>query len=93
MKIRLPDTGTPTPSLSRMSSGYMIELGNQVILFDHGPGTYHRMMEAGIKATRVTHVFFSHLHYDHCLDYALLVLTRRAAAFCRGDGRPLRLGS
>ena len=76
MKIRLLGTGTPTPSLSRMSSGYMIEMGNQVILFDHGPGAYHRMMEAGIKATQVTHVFFSHLHYDHCLDYARLVLTR-----------------
>ncbi len=76
MKIVLLGTGTPTPSLKRMSSGYLVDTGRNVILLDHGPGTYHRMMQAGYRATDVTHVFFSHLHYDHCLDYARLVLTR-----------------
>src|SRR3546814_7493350 len=59
-----------------MSSGYMVEIGKDVILFDQGPGTYHRMMDAGVRAVDVTHVFFSHLHYDHCLDYARLLMTR-----------------
>jgi len=76
MQIRLLGTGTPTPSLTRMSSGYLITLGSDTMLFDFGPGTYHRLMEAGVQATEVTHVFFSHLHYDHCLDYARLLLTR-----------------
>ncbi|MFQ6021786.1 MAG: MBL fold metallo-hydrolase [Acidiferrobacterales bacterium] len=76
MRLRLLGTGTPTPSLRRMSSGYLVEAGDDVMLFDHGPGAYHRMMEAGIEATQITHIFFSHLHYDHCLDYARLVLTR-----------------
>lgn len=75
MRIRLLGTGTPTPSLKRMSSGYMVEVGKDVLLFDHGPGAHHRMLEAGVKATQVTHVFFTHLHYDHCLDYSRLVLT------------------
>ncbi len=76
MEIQLLGTGTPTPSLKRMSSGYLVRVANDVILFDHGPGAYHRMMEAGVEATDVTHVFFSHLHYDHCLDYARLLITR-----------------
>ena len=76
MKITLLGTGTPTPSLTNMSSGYMVEVAGDVILFDHGPGSHHRMMEAGIKATDVSHVFFSHLHYDHCLDYVRLLMTR-----------------
>ena len=46
------------------------------MLFDLGPGAYHRMMETGVKATDISHAVFSHLHYDHCLDYARLVLTR-----------------
>jgi ribonuclease Z len=75
MKITLLGTGTPAPSLKRMSSGYMVEVGNDTILFDHGPGAYHRMMEAGKRAVDVTHVFFSHLHYDHCLDYMRLLMT------------------
>jgi ribonuclease BN (tRNA processing enzyme) len=76
MKITLLGTGTPTPSLKRMSSGYMVETGRDTILFDHGPGAYHRMMETGTRAVDVTHIFFSHLHYDHCLDYIRLLMTR-----------------
>ena len=34
------------------------------------------MLAAGRKPTDVTHVFFSHFHFDHCLDYPSLVLTR-----------------
>ena len=75
MKITLLGTGVPKPQLHRASSGYMVEVGDDVILFDQGPGTYHRMMEAGKRAVDITHVFFSHLHYDHCLDYARLMLT------------------
>ena len=76
MRITLLGTGTPTPSLKRMSAGYMLQHGDDIILLDHGPGCYHRMMEAGIRAIDVSHVFFSHLHYDHCLDYARLLITR-----------------
>ena len=75
MKITLLGTGTPTPSLKRMSSGYLVEVAGDMMLFDHGPGAHHRLLEAGKRATDVTHVFFSHLHYDHCLDYGRLVLT------------------
>ena len=76
MRIRLLGTGTPTPSLKRMSSGYLVETGERKILFDFGPGTYHRLLEAGVKPVQVTDVFFTHLHYDHCLDYSRLLMTR-----------------
>ncbi|HVJ24020.1 MAG TPA: MBL fold metallo-hydrolase [Burkholderiales bacterium] len=69
-------TGTPTPSLKRMSSGYLVETGERKILFDFGPGAYHRLLEAGVKPVQVTDVFFTHLHYDHCLDYIRLLMTR-----------------
>jgi ribonuclease BN (tRNA processing enzyme) len=59
-----------------MSSGYVIEIGDDVIVFDHGFGAHHRLLELGIAATRVTHLFFTHLHYDHCGDYGRMVLTR-----------------
>jgi ribonuclease BN (tRNA processing enzyme) len=75
-RIVLLGTGTPNPSLSRMSSGYLIEIDEDRILFDHGTGSHHRLMELGIRSTEISHLFFSHLHYDHCLDYARLVLTR-----------------
>ena len=76
MKLTLLGTGTPAPSLSRMSAGYMVEIGQDLILLDHGPGTFHRLLEAGKSPTDVSHLFLSHLHYDHCLDYVRLLLTR-----------------
>lgn len=76
MKIVLLGTGTPAPSLERAGSGYLVDLGGQVLAFDFGPGAYHRMMEAGYRAVDVDRLVLSHLHYDHCLDYARLVMTR-----------------
>jgi ribonuclease BN (tRNA processing enzyme) len=76
MRIRLLGSGTPTPSLRRMCSGYLIEIGDDVIVLDHGFGAHHRLLELGVAATQVSHLFFSHLHYDHCGDYARMVLTR-----------------
>jgi len=76
MKLTILGTGTPAPSLKRACSGYMIEIGGDLIIMDHGPDAHRRLLESGKRATDVTHAFFTHLHYDHCLDYARLVLQR-----------------
>lgn len=74
MRLTLLGTGTPAPSLTRQSSGYLLEIGDDVIVLDHGPGAAHRLLEAGRKPTDVTHVFLTHLHYDHIADFPRLVL-------------------
>jgi ribonuclease BN (tRNA processing enzyme) len=61
MKITLLGTGTPTPSLKRMCSGYVVETGDDVLVFDHGAGAHHRLLESGILAVDVTHFICSHL--------------------------------
>ena len=76
MKLTLLGTGTPAPSLKRASSGYLVEIGDDRIVMDHGPGAHHRLIESGTRAVDITHVFLSHLHYDHCMDYPRLVLQR-----------------
>jgi len=76
MKITLLGTGTPTPSLKKASSGYLIESGSDLIVMDCGPGTARRLLETGRQSTEVTHLFLSHLHYDHCMEYPHLCLQR-----------------
>lgn len=76
MRLRLLGTGTPTPSLRRMCSSYLLDVGSDRIVFDHGFGAHHRLLELGVAATDVTHAFFSHHHYDHIGDYPRLLLTR-----------------
>jgi ribonuclease Z len=75
-RITLLGTGTPAPSLERQGSGYLIEVGDDLIVMDHGPGAHHRLLESGHRAVDVKHAFFTHLHYDHCMDYGRLVLQR-----------------
>src|SRR5688500_2074102 len=76
LTVTLLGTGTPAPSLTRQSSGYLIEVGDDVIVWDHGPGAHQRLIESGRRSIDVTHAFFTHLHYDHCMDYVRLVLQR-----------------
>jgi ribonuclease BN (tRNA processing enzyme) len=76
MRLWLLGTGTPTPSLRRACSGYLVRAGSDVMVFDHGFGAHHRLLELGVAATEVTHAFFSHHHYDHMGDYPRLLLTR-----------------
>lgn len=76
MQLWLLGTGTPTPSMRRMCSGYVVRCNDEYIVFDHGFGAHHRLMELGIKATEVSHLFISHHHYDHMGDYPRLLLTR-----------------
>jgi ribonuclease Z len=76
LSITLLGTGTPAPSLKRQSSGYLIEIGADRIVWDHGPGAHHRLIESGHRSVDVTHAFFTHHHYDHCMDYGRLVLQR-----------------
>jgi ribonuclease Z len=85
MKVTLLGTGSPLPSLNRASSGYLVEVGGDVIVIDHGPGSFQRLMQAGRRATDVTHVFLSHLHFDHCADLIRLFHHRWDAS---GDATP-----
>jgi ribonuclease Z len=83
MRIWILGSGTPTPSLQRMCSGYLVQIGASNIAFDHGFGAHHRLLELGVRATQVTHLFLTHHHYDHIGDYARLLLTR----WDQGGGR------
>ena len=76
MKVTLLGTGSPVPMLNRASSGYLVEFGDEMLVFDHGAGAHENFLRAGKHAVDLNTVFFSHLHTDHCLDYARLVHSR-----------------
>jgi ribonuclease BN (tRNA processing enzyme) len=54
----------------------LIGIGRDLLVWDHGPGAHQRLLESGRRTIDVTHAFFTHLHYDHCMDYGRLVLQR-----------------
>lgn len=73
MKLTVLGSGSPEPYSRRASSGYLIETGEEKILFDCGGGVVSRLIEAGHSPADIDTLFFSHLHSDHMMDYARLV--------------------
>jgi ribonuclease BN (tRNA processing enzyme) len=65
MKITILGSGTCVPSLIRSSCAVLVHIGGDNLLFDIGPGTMCRLMEAGIGIHDISHVFLSHFHPDH----------------------------
>lgn len=73
MKLTVLGSGSPEAYARRASSGYLLEVGEAVILFDCGGGVFDNLLRSGRKPSDITHLFFSHLHSDHMMDYARLV--------------------
>ena len=76
LTLTLLGTGTPSPLLERAGSSAMVAWGEELLIFDCGPFSVRRLIEKGMRPAQVTGLFLTHLHYDHCVDYAHLVLSR-----------------
>src|SRR3954452_19787324 len=81
-RVILLGTGTPIPDPCCSGPAVAVVVNNQAYLFDAGPGVVRRAQAAAEKfgiaaldATSLTRVFFTHLHSDHTLGYADLMLT------------------
>ena len=66
MKVTLLGTGTSTPDPERVQAGILIELENNRILFDIGPGTYYRMNQLGFDLATINSIFITHFHVRFC---------------------------
>ena len=66
--------GTPTPY--RFGSSHVLRLGDDCIMFDCGPAATHKLVKAGLLPTQISHLFFTHHHFDHDVDYPCFLLTR-----------------
>lgn len=86
MRLTILGSGSPEPYARRASSGYLLEIGNEKLLFDCGGGVVSRLIEAGHSPGDIDYLFFSHLHSDHMLDYARLV-----HASWEMNGKPLKV--
>jgi ribonuclease BN (tRNA processing enzyme) len=73
MKLTILGSGSPEAYIRRASTGYLLEIGDDKILFDCGGGVVDNLIRSGRLPKDITHLFFTHLHTDHMMDYARLV--------------------
>ena len=63
------------PNPERVGSSTAVVYNDKAYLFDIGPGAVHRAIEASANGfpqlypTEIEHLFITHLHSDHILDY------------------------
>ena len=68
MKLTVLGSGTCIPNKRRGSSGYLLEIEQDLILFDCGNGTTWKLEEIGINYLEIDHIFITHFHPDHTSD-------------------------
>ena len=68
--------GTPTPTKDRFGSAFAIKIGEDQIMLDCGPAATHKLVKAGLWPTDINHIFFTHHHFDHDIDYPCFLLCR-----------------
>jgi ribonuclease Z len=70
-------TGAPLPDAKRVGPQAVVVAGNQVLVFDAGPGST-RQIELIMDASSVDALFLTHYHSDHIGDLGELMLKRWA---------------
>lgn len=93
-EVILLGTGTPYPDPAASGPATAVVVGGRVLLFDAGPGVMRRLKAANLPINGPEALFITHLHSDHTLGYADLILTswvmRRRAPFPVYGPRGLR---
>ena len=77
LEVTIIGCGTPTPLPDRFGSSYVVQVGDEKLLFDCGPATTWKLARAGISTTEIDNVFFTHHHFDHDADFPTFILTRQ----------------
>jgi len=74
-EVVLLGTGTPYPDPKASGPATAVTSDGHVFLFDAGVGVLRQMNAAGLPISGPDALFITHLHSDHMLGYADLVLT------------------
>lgn len=64
-KLYVLGSNSAVPTLHRYPSGQVLNIGRESIMIDCGEGSQLRMLEYGIKNSRINTILISHLHGDH----------------------------
>ncbi len=75
--VTILGSGTCVPSLRRSSCSVLMQIDSGRLLFDSGPGTMRRLLEAGTTIFDLDYIFYSHFHPDHTAELVPLIFATK----------------
>src|ERR1700749_898146 len=65
--VTILGSSSATPIYNRNPTAQALNINERLYLIDCGEGTQQQLLKFDIKASRIDHIFISHLHGDHYL--------------------------
>ncbi len=86
-EVTILGSSSATPIYNRNPSSQALNINERLYLIDCGEGTQQQMLRYDVKASRIDHIFISHLHGDHYLGLVGLL----SSLHLNGRIKPLKL--
>lgn len=86
LQVTILGSGTIIPTSNRRSTSLVIARGDELYLFDCGPGALDALEEAGLRFRELKRVFLTHYHPDHTLGIGHLLAAIRLDGVMGGGG-------
>lgn len=86
-EVTILGSSSATPIFNRNPTAQALNINERLYLIDCGEGTQQQMLRFDVKASRIDHIFISHLHGDHYLGLVGLL----SSMHLNGRKKPLKL--
>ena len=86
-EVTILGSSSATPIFNRNPTAQVLNINEHLYLVDCGEGTQVQMLRFDVKASKIDHIFISHLHGDHYLGLIGLI----SSMHLNGRVKPLKL--
>lgn len=74
-KVHILGCGSALPTLRHNASSQLVEVRDKLLMLDCAEGTQTQLRRSHARFTKLSHVFITHLHGDHCFGLIGMIST------------------